>query len=512
MIPTYGSSSGLPNGMPTMQDAGIPALDMSSYTVYEWMESEIGLGLTKPLEAKVYAMIYQASMHHRGYFQINQTAFCKQVGVARQTLNRILKGFVESGLVLTLEATVKGHHGAGALETSAVYLAAQGPINAAVVSVMDDKRLRAAREWSTKAVGVPMPEYLAPFSQAQYQVINNPQVAPLSQNVTADVTCGNVTLKNPPSAIVDNSAVAKCDSGTTCGNEVKPLVAPLSQNVTADVTCGNAEKPLDSPLSQKMTAVVAKCDSGTTCGNVESDKCLLEPSTCGSYDKTPVGDFDRSTYIEEGVRRKEDVGMSKGMEKDSLGSEPIRFVGGAASDPTSFRSLTQTEHEQLATFLGHWPKDAGEGDAFEETARAWSRVMDWGFTAEDVLTAADAYLRDFYANHDIRADRGQMRFVMFPKSFLTRPDGLRKWAWLTGGKLQDGKPGKARDARTERTPDGRPSVRRVNGAGSVWAYRDRYGNLVPLGVASASMTEDEAAECAARMEAEAWDGKMRRAQ
>lgn len=446
-----------------MQDAGIPALDMSSYTVYEWMESEIGLGLTKPLEAKVYAMIYQASMHHRGYFQINQTAFCKQVGVARQTLNRILKGFVESGLVLTLEATVKGHHGAGALETSAVYLAAQGPINAAVVSVMDDKRLRAAREWSTKAVGVPMPEYLAPFSQAQYQVINNPQVAPLSQNVTADVTCGNVTLKNPPSAIVDNSAVAKCDSGTTCGN-------------------------------------------------VESDKCLLEPSTCGSYDKTPVGDFDRSTYIEEGVRRKEDVGMSKGMEKDSLGSEPIRFVGGAASDPTSFRSLTQTEHEQLATFLGHWPKDAGEGDAFEETARAWSRVMDWGFTAEDVLTAADAYLRDFYANHDVRADRGQMRFVMFPKSFLTRPDGLRKWAWLTGGKLQDGKPGKARDARTERTPDGRPSVRRVNGAGSVWAYRDRYGNLVPLGVASASMTEDEAAECAARMEAEAWDGKMRRAQ
>lgn len=447
-----------------MQDAGIPALDMSSYTVYEWMESEIGLGLTKPLEAKVYAMIYQASMHHRGYFQINQTAFCKQVGVARQTLNRILKGFVESGLVLTLEATVKGHHGAGALETSAVYLAAQGPINAAVVSVMDDKRLRAAREWSTKAVGVPMPEYLAPFSQAQYQVINNPQVA------------------------------------------------PLSQNVTADVTCGNAEKPLDSPLSQKMTAVVTKCDSGTTCGNVESDKCLLEPSTCGSYDKTPVGDFDRSTYIEEGVRRKEDVGMSKGMEKDSLGSEPIRFVGGAASDPTSFRSLTQTEHEQLATFLGHWPKDAGEGDAFEETARAWSRVMDWGFTAEDVLTAADAYLRDFYANHDVRADRGQMRFVMFPKSFLTRPDGLRKWAWLTGGKLQDGKPGKARDARTERTPDGRPSVRRVNGAGSVWAYRDRYGNLVPLGVASASMTEDEAAECAARMEAEAWDGKMRRAQ
>ena len=204
--------------------------------------------------------------------------------------------------------------------------------------------------------------------------------------------------------------------------------------------------------------------------------------------------------------------MSKGMEKDSLGSEPIRFVGGAASDPTSFRSLTQTEHEQLATFLGHWPKDAGEGDAFEETARAWSRVMDWGFTAEDVLTAADAYLRDFYANHDIRADRGQMRFVMFPKSFLTRPDGLRKWAWLTGGKLQDGKPGKARDARTERTPDGRPSVRRVNGAGSVWAYRDRYGNLVPLGVASASMTEGEAAECAARMEAEAWDGKMRRAQ
>ena len=447
-----------------MQDAGIPALDMSSYTVYEWMESEIGLGLTKPLEAKVYAMIYQASMHHRGYFQINQTAFCKQVGVARQTLNRILKGFVESGLVLTLEATVKGHHGAGALETSAVYLAAQGPINAAVVSVMDDKRLRAAREWSTKAVGVPMPEYLAPFSQAQYQVINNPQVA------------------------------------------------PLSQNVTADVTCGNAEKPLDSPLSQKMTAVVAKCDSGTTCGNVESDKCLLEPSTCGSYDKTPVGDFDRSTYIEEGVRRKEDVGMSKGMEKDSLGSEPIRFVGGPASDPTSFRSLTQTEHEQLATFLGHWPKDAGEGEAFEETARAWSRVMDWGFTAEDVLTAADAYLRDFYANHDIRADRGQMRFVMFPKSFLTRPDGLRKWAWLTGGKLQDGKPGRARDARTERTPDGRPSVRRVNGAGSVWAYRDRYGNLVPLGVASASMTEDEAAECAARMEAEAWDGKMRRAQ
>lgn len=446
-----------------MQDAGIPALDMSSYTVYEWMESEIGLGLTKPLEAKVYAMIYQASMHHRGYFQINQTAFCKQVGVARQTLNRILKGFVESGLVLTLEATVKGHHGAGALETSAVYLAAQGPINAAVVSVMDDKRLRAAREWSTKAVGVPMPEYLAPFSQAQYQVINNPQVAPLSQNVTADVTCGNVTLKNPPSAIVDNSAVAKCDSGTTCGN-------------------------------------------------VESDKCLLEPSTCGSYDKTPVGDFDRSTYIEEGVRRKEDVGMSKGMEKDSLGSEPIRFVGGPASDPTSFRSLTQTEHEQLATFLGHWPKDAGEGDAFEETARAWSRVMDWGFTAEDVLTAADAYLRDFYANHDVRTDRGQMRFVMFPKSFLTRPDGLRKWAWLTGGKLQDGKPGKARDARTERTPDGRPSVRRVNGAGSVWAYRDRYGNLVPLGVASASMTEDEAAECAARMEAEAWDGKMRRAQ
>lgn len=446
-----------------MQDAGIPALDMSSYTVYEWMESEIGLGLTKPLEAKVYAMIYQASMHHRGYFQINQTAFCKQVGVARQTLNRILKGFVESGLVLTLEATVKGHHGAGALETSAVYLAAQGPINAAVVSVMDDKRLRAAREWSTKAVGVPMPEYLAPFSQAQYQVINNPQVAPLSQNVTADVTCGNVTLKNPPSAIVDNSAVAKCDSGTTCGN-------------------------------------------------VESDKCLLEPSTCGSYDKTPVGDFDRSTYIEEGVRRKEDVGMSKGMEKDSLGSEPIRFVGGAASDPTSFRSLTQTEHEQLATFLGHWPKDAGEGDAFEETARAWSRVMDWGFTAEDVLTAADAYLRDFYANHDVRADRGQMRFLMFPKSFLTRPDGLRKWAWLTGGKLQDGKPGKARDARTERTPDGRPSVRRVNGAGSVWAYRDRYGNLVPLGIASASMTEDEAAECAARMEAEAWDGKMRRAQ
>ena len=447
-----------------MQDAGIPALDMSSYTVYEWMESEIGLGLTKPLEAKVYAMIYQASMHHRGYFQINQTAFCKQVGVARQTLNRILKGFVESGLVLTLEATVKGHHGAGALETSAVYLAAQGPINAAVVSVMDDKRLRAAREWSTKAVGVPMPEYLAPFSQAQYQVINNPQVA------------------------------------------------PLSQNVTADVTCGNAEKPLDSPLSQKMTAVVAKCDSGTTCGNVESDKCLLEPSTCGSYDKTPVGDFDRSTYIEEGVRRKEDVGMSKGMEKDSLGSEPIRFVGGPASDPTSFRSLTQTEHEQLATFLGHWPKDAGEGDAFEETARAWSRVMDWGFTAEDVLTAADAYLRDFYANHDVRTDRGQMRFVMFPKSFLTRPDGLRKWAWLTGGKLQDGKPGKARDARTERTPDGRPTVRRVNGAGSVWAYRDRYGNLVPLGVASASMTEDEAAECAARMEAEAWDGKMRRAQ
>ena len=447
-----------------MQDAGIPALDMSSYTVYEWMESEIGLGLTKPLEAKVYAMIYQASMHHRGYFQINQTAFCKQVGVARQTLNRILKGFVESGLVLTLEATVKGHHGAGALETSAVYLAAQGPINAAVVSVMDDKRLRAAREWSTKAVGVPMPEYLAPFSQAQYQVINNPQVA------------------------------------------------PLSHNVTADVTCGNAEKPLDSPLSQKMTAVVAKCDSGTTCGNVESDKCLLEPSTCGSYDKTPVGDFDRSTYIEEGVRRKEDVGMSKGMEKDSLGSEPIRFVGGPASDPTSFRSLTQTEHEQLATFLGHWPKDAGEGDAFEETARAWSRVMDWGFTAEDVLTAADAYLRDFYANHDVRTDRGQMRFVMFPKSFLTRPDGLRKWAWLTGGKLQDGKPGKARDARTERTPDGRPSVRRVNGAGSVWAYRDRYGNLVPLGVASASMTEDEAAECAARMEAEAWDGKMRRAQ
>lgn len=447
-----------------MQDAGIPALDMSSYTVYEWMESEIGLGLTKPLEAKVYAMIYQASMHHRGYFQINQTAFCKQVGVARQTLNRILKGFVESGLVLTLEATVKGHHGAGALETSAVYLAAQGPINAAVVSVMDDKRLRAAREWSTKAVGVPMPEYLAPFSQAQYQVINNPQVA------------------------------------------------PLSQNVTADVTCGNAEKPLDSPLSQKMTAVVAKCDSGTTCGNVESDKCLLEPSTCGSYDKTPVGDFDRSTYIEEGVRRKEDVGMSKGMEKDSLGSEPIRFVGGPASDPTSFRSLTQTEHEQLAAFLGHWPKDAGEGDAFEETARAWSRVMDWGFTAEDVLTAADAYLRDFYANHDVRTDRGQMRFVMFPKSFLTRPDGLRKWAWLTGGKLQDGKPGKARDARTERTPDGRPSVRRVNGAGSVWAYRDRYGNLVPLGVASASMTEDEAAECAARMEAEAWDGKMRRAQ
>lgn len=204
--------------------------------------------------------------------------------------------------------------------------------------------------------------------------------------------------------------------------------------------------------------------------------------------------------------------MSKGMEKDSLGSEPIRFVGGAASDPTSFRSLTQTEHEQLATFLGHWPKDAGEGDAFEETARAWSRVMDWGFTAEDVLTAADAYLRDFYANHDVRTDRGQMRFVMFPKSFLTRPDGLRKWAWLTGGKLQDGKPGKARDARTERTPDGRPSVRRVNGAGSVWAYRDRYGNLVPLGVASASMTEDEAAECAARMEAEAWDGKMRRAQ
>ena len=464
MIPTYGSSSGLPYGMPTMQDAGIPALDMSSYTVYEWMESEIGLGLTKPLEAKVYAMIYQASMHHRGYFQINQTAFCKQVGVARQTLNRILKGFVESGLVLTLEATVKGHHGAGALETSAVYLAAQGPINAAVVSVMDDKRLRAAREWSTKAVGVPMPEYLAPFSQAQYQVINNPQVA------------------------------------------------PLSQNVTADVTCGNAEKPLDSPLSQKMTAVVAKCDSGTTCGNVESDKCLLEPSTCGSHDKTPVGDFDRSTYIEEGVRRKEDVGMSKGMEKDSLGSEPIRFVGGPASEPTSFRSLTQTEHEQLATFLGHWPKDAGEGDAFEETARAWSRVMDWGFTAEDVLTAADAYLRDFYANHDVRTDRGQMRFVMFPKSFLTRPDGLRKWAWLTGGKLQDGKPGKARDARTERTPDGRPSVRRVNGAGSVWAYRDRYGNLVPLGVASASMTEDEAAECAARMEAEAWDGKMRRAQ
>lgn len=447
-----------------MQDAGIPALDMSSYTVYEWMESEIGLGLTKPLEAKVYAMIYQASMHHRGYFQINQTAFCKQVGVARQTLNRILKGFVESGLVLTLEATVKGHHGAGALETSAVYLAAQGPINAAVVSVMDDKRLRAAREWSTKAVGVPMPEYLAPFSQAQYQVINNPQVA------------------------------------------------PLSQNVTADVTCGNAEKPLDSPLSQKMTAVVAKCDSGTTCGNVESDKCLLEPSTCGSYGKTPVGDFDRSTYIEEGVRRKEDVGMSKGMEKDSLGSEPIRFVGGATSDPTSFRSLTQTEHEQLATFLGHWPKDAGEGDAFEETARAWSRVMDWGFTAEDVLTAADAYLRDFYANHDVRTDRGQMRFVMFPKSFLIRPDGLRKWAWLTGGKLQDGKPGKARDARTERTPDGRPAVRRVNGAGSVWAYRDRYGNLVPLGVASASMTEDEAAECAARMEAEAWDGKMRRAQ
>lgn len=447
-----------------MQDAGIPALDMSSYTVYEWMESEIGLGLTKPLEAKVYAMIYQASMHHRGYFQINQTAFCKQVGVARQTLNRILKGFVESGLVLTLEATVKGHHGAGALETSAVYLAAQGPINAAVVSVMDDKRLRAAREWSTKAVGVPMPEYLAPFSQAQYQVINNPQVA------------------------------------------------PLSQNVTADVTCGNAEKPLDSPLSQKMTAVVTKCDSGATCGNVESDKCLLEPSTCGSYDKTPVGDFDRSTYIEEGVRRKEDVGMSKGMEKDSLGSEPIRFVGGPASDPTSFRSLTQTEHEQLATFLGHWPKDAGEGDAFEETARAWSRVMDWGFTAEDVLTAADAYLRDFYSNHDVRTDRGQMRFVMFPKSFLSRPDGLRKWAWLTGGKTQAGKAGKPSAAPTKRGADGRPAVRRVNGAGSVWAYRDRYGNLVPLGVASVSMTEDEAAECAARMEAEAWDGKMRRAQ
>lgn len=67
---------------------------MTYYTVYDVFVSDLGLRST---ELHVYAAIYSAVVHMKGYISITQIT--KQTGVARTTVCRIVKSLEERGMI-----------------------------------------------------------------------------------------------------------------------------------------------------------------------------------------------------------------------------------------------------------------------------------------------------------------------------------------------------------------------------------------------------------------------------
>ena len=516
MVPTCDSTSGTPaGGVPTIQD--MPAFDMASYTVYEWMEAADGLGLNKPVDAKLYAMIYQASMHFRGYFQINQALFAETMGVSRQTLNGMLARFCDEGLIKAVKTPNRNNPCGGALKSPTAYYVAQEPINRAILAITERKRHQAIESWARNADGTPVPNWLLPQSYPHVQkdgrvedpcrdsageVVNKPQLAPMSPNLTLGATCGNADVENhaatgevTPSSTSDDAKnmqfepnVAKFDIGATCGNDTNPQLAPMSPNLTLGV---------------------AKFDIGATCGNVKSDTCNFIPSTCGSDDKTAGNDFDQR-YIEDRRERiEEDLGISESCNYVSP-SQPYSSVGGPSpEDPVC---LSPESHKALARFLAHWPKKTGNAESFELTARAWERALEMGYTPEVIFEAGMAYVDDFLSRQE---GEPNLWYLKFPSTFLSKQDGLALWArkiraahGATDAECPDaaGRAQETADAEGPEPPsqgprkDG-PEVKRMCG---VWVYRDGFGNYAPLGRDTAELTEDQARERARRLNRTAW--------
>lgn len=113
---------------------GVRAAETGSWTVFDWMEDEDGLGLTDLNLAKVYAHLYRHHIDYGGAFPINQANFAQTVRMSRQTVNKLINELIARGLVMR-SGTHVDTPGGGRRRGVNVYRVLQQPINDAHVRV-----------------------------------------------------------------------------------------------------------------------------------------------------------------------------------------------------------------------------------------------------------------------------------------------------------------------------------------------------------------------------------------
>lgn len=111
---------------------GVRAAETGSWTVFDWMEDEDGLGLTDLRLAKVYAHLYRHHVDYGGAFPINQARLAEVVHMSRQTVNKLINELIERGLLMR-SGTHVDTPGGGRRRGVNVYRVLQQPINDAHV-------------------------------------------------------------------------------------------------------------------------------------------------------------------------------------------------------------------------------------------------------------------------------------------------------------------------------------------------------------------------------------------
>lgn len=263
-------------GVRVRVDAPLPRpvaqVETTSYTVHDWMESELGLALTRPLDAKIYAMIYQRSCGSTGYFVVSQTELAKKAGCARQTVCRVLGGLVKKGLVLCQPTTLLYPDGREINGPNAYYTA-QEPINAAFMR-LTRARMSALDDWAGDSIG------RDPMCAAGIGELSTGG----KQGATTYSSYAHVDNPGRGGRVADKSpiatAVTSCDSMNRLEN-----AASKSGNVNVHM------------LSHFATPDVTECDNSESCGNVESNGRSDMASTCGSFEETAGRDFDQTPII-----------------------------------------------------------------------------------------------------------------------------------------------------------------------------------------------------------------------
>lgn len=354
---------------------GVRASETGSWTVFDWMEDEDGLGLTDLRLAKVYAHLYRHHVDYGGAFPINQANFAQTVNMSRQTVNKLINELIDRGLLMR-SGTHVDTPGGGKRRGVNVYRVLQQPINDAHVRITARKN------------GLIIPQ-------------GHPALATRADDV------------GEPAGI---SVVKRVDNA---------LVSPSGCNAPSP------EKPQDSPLSSALTTASDAPSAPRAPAKAKTD-CDLPgiPVVATSFTcEDASGALDFLKRLEKGRKNEKRIYINKNIYinnssifsllSSSKKALELSSLKGANEVGSNVVALTEQETVALANIVASSTKTEWiSGSFLIDTAKALHDLVDDGMKPSWVVATWKRYINENRAANEGGGEKMIRKYEKFPATWM----------------------------------------------------------------------------------------------